>query len=57
MNIVGKDFGYMRQTVPNLSDDKLQEYIFTEQQISRIVKYELFENLLAETEKPAQLTF
>jgi hypothetical protein len=57
MNKLGTDFGYMGENVPNLSDAKLQEGTFIGPKIRKIVNDQLFECLLAETEKSAQLTF
>jgi hypothetical protein len=51
------DLGCMGENVPNLSDAKLNEGTFIGPKIRKIVNVQLFECLLAETEKSAQLTF
>jgi hypothetical protein len=57
LNKFCKCFGYVREKVPKLSDAKLQQGTFIGPQIRKIVNDELFERLLKESEKSAQLTF
>ena len=56
MNQRGKGFEYLKDNFPKLSDDKLKEGIFIEQQIREIINDDLSELLLTETEKSTWLT-
>ena len=53
----GKDFEYLREKFPKLTDAKLKEGIFTGPQFRDIINDDLFEQLLTETEKSTWLTF
>jgi hypothetical protein len=57
MNIYGKGFEYLRDKFPKLSDAKIKDCVFTEQQNRALIKDDLSVHLLTETEKSAWLMF
>jgi hypothetical protein len=57
MNKQGKGFECLREKFPKFSDAKLKEGIFIGPQIRDIIKYDVSEPLLTETEKFPWLTF
>ena len=53
----GKDFEYLREKFPKLTDVKLKEGIFTGPQFCDIINDDLFEHLLTQNEKSAWSMF